>query len=174
MGKPIDVVVVGAGPAGLGLACGLLAQGIQARLVEKAAAPAATSRANFLHARGSEVLDRLDALGDLPARSVRGMQITTYLDGEPAMRLRFGDPGMRTAAPPMVISQAAVEAALRERLRGLGGMIEWGSPLVDLRQDAAGVIATWAPERRSGVAGWSAATEPGARLVGWPGSGSPG
>ena len=70
-------------------------------------------------------------------RSVRAMNITTYLGDKPVMRIRFGDPGMRTAAPPMVISQAAVEAALRDRLTELGGEIEWGTPLVDLRQDNA-------------------------------------
>src|ERR687891_472307 len=111
-----DVLVVGAGPAGLGLACGLLQHGIRVRMVDKASAPATTSRANFVHARGSEVLDRLAALGDLPDRSVRAMKITTYLGDRPIMRSHFGDPGLRTAAPPMVISQAAVEAALRDRV----------------------------------------------------------
>jgi 2-polyprenyl-6-methoxyphenol hydroxylase-like FAD-dependent oxidoreductase len=137
-----DVLVVGAGPVGLGLACGLLAQGVRIRIVDKASAPATTSRANFLHARGSEVLDRLDALGDLPDRSVRAMQITTYLGGKPLMRLSFGDPGLQTAAPPMVISQADVEASLRGRLTELGGEIEWGTSLVDLRQDDSSVVAT--------------------------------
>ena len=77
-----DVLVVGAGPVGLGLGCGLLAHGIPVRVIDKAAAPATTSRANFLHARGSEVLDRLGALGDLPERSVRAMKITTRLYAE--------------------------------------------------------------------------------------------
>jgi 2-polyprenyl-6-methoxyphenol hydroxylase-like FAD-dependent oxidoreductase len=137
-----EVLVVGAGPAGLGLACGLLQQGVSVRVVDKAAGPATTSRANFLHARGSEVLDRLGALGDLPQRSERAMQITTYLGDKPLMRVRFGDPGLQTAAPPMVISQAEVEATLRDRLADLGGAIEWSTPLVDLRQDASAVVAT--------------------------------
>lgn len=136
-----DVVVVGAGPVGLAVACGLLAHGLDVRVIDKAPAPATTSRANFLHARGSEVLDRLGALGGLPERSVRAMQITTHLGGEPVMRMQFGDPGMRTAAPPMVISQAEVEAALRNRLAELGGRVEWDCPLTGLRQDASTVTA---------------------------------
>ncbi|MDV3126711.1 FAD-dependent monooxygenase [Mycobacterium sp. 21AC1] len=139
---PDKVLVVGAGPAGLALACGLLQHGIPVRVIDKASGPATTSRANFLHARGSEVLDRLAALGDLPQRSVRAMRITTYLGDKPVMRIRFGDPGMHTAAPPMVISQADVEAALRDRLAELGGQIDWGAPLVDVRQDESGVTAT--------------------------------
>ncbi|MGV0875343.1 FAD-dependent monooxygenase [Mycolicibacterium sp. XJ879] len=137
-----ETIVVGAGPSGLALACGLLMQGVDVRVVDKASGPATTSRANFVHARGSEVLDRLGALGELPQHSVRAMQITSYLGGKPVMRLRFGDPGLDTAAPPMVISQASVEAALRDRLRALGGTVEWNSPLVDLRQDDDVVVAT--------------------------------
>ncbi|MGV0837467.1 FAD-dependent oxidoreductase [Mycolicibacterium thermoresistibile] len=136
-----DVVVVGAGPVGLAVACGLLAHGVNVRVIDKASAPATTSRANFVHARGSEVLDRLGALGDLPERSVRAMKITTYLGGEPVMRMHFGDPGMQTAAPPMVISQAEVEAVLRDRLVELGGRVEWDTPLVGLRQDRSAVTA---------------------------------
>ncbi|MFF0862062.1 FAD-dependent oxidoreductase [Nonomuraea sp. NPDC003560] len=137
-----DVLVVGAGPVGLALACALLQHGLTVRVVDKAARPATTSRANFVHARGSEVLDRLDALGDLPQESVRAMTITTYAGNRPMMRIRFGDPGLGTAAPPMVISQARVEARLRERLAVLGGRPEWGSALVQAEQDADGVTAT--------------------------------
>lgn len=157
-----DVIVVGAGPAGLALACGLLLQGVDVRVVDKAAGPATTSRANFLHARGSEVLDRLGALGDLPQRSVRAMRITSYLAGEPVLRLRFGDPGMDTAAPPMVISQASVEGALRDRLAALGGTIEWNTPLVNLRQDDAEVVVTLGAGEEAAAA-W---------LVGCDGAGS--
>ncbi|GAB2472315.1 FAD-dependent monooxygenase [Promicromonospora xylanilytica] len=136
-----DVLVVGAGPTGLALACGLRLQGVGVRVVDRMPAPATTSRANFVHVRGSEVLDRLGALGELPERSVRAMRITTYLGDRPVMRLRFGDPGLRTAAPPMVVSQAHVEAELRRRLAELGVTPEWGAALAGLAQDGDGVTA---------------------------------
>src|ERR1700752_5055222 len=137
-----DVLVVGAGPVGLATACGLLAQGVRVRVVDQASGPATTSRANFLHARGPELLDGLGAMGDLPKRSVRAMNITPYLGGKPIMRIRFGDPGMHTAVPPMVVSQAAVEAALRDRLTQLGGEIGWDTALVGIRHDDGAVLAT--------------------------------
>ncbi|MFD2792650.1 FAD-dependent oxidoreductase [Promicromonospora vindobonensis] len=136
-----DVLVVGAGPTGLALACGLRLQGVGVRVVDRRPAPATTSRANFVHVRGSEVLDRLGALGDLPQRSVRAMRITTYLGDRPMMRIRFGDPGLRTAAPPMVVSQALVEGELRRRLAELGVTPEWGASLAGLVQDDEGVTA---------------------------------
>jgi 2-polyprenyl-6-methoxyphenol hydroxylase-like FAD-dependent oxidoreductase len=136
-----DVSVVGAGPTGLTLACSLLLHDVSVRVVDRAPGPAVTSRANFLHARGSEVLGRLGALGTLPNESLRAMQITTYLGDRPIMKLHFGDPHLRTAAPPMVVSQAKVEAALRDRFAELGGAPEWGQPLVDVKQHADGVSA---------------------------------
>ena len=114
-----EVLVVGAGPTGLTLACALRLHGISVRVVDRATGPATTSRANFLHARGSEVLGRLGALGTLPDESLRAMRITNYLGDRPLVTLEFGDPRMDTAAPPMVVSQAKVEAALRDRLAEL-------------------------------------------------------
>ncbi len=136
-----DVLVVGAGPTGLALACGLRLAGVSVRVVDGAGGPAATSRANFLHARGSEVLDRLGALGTLPDESQRAMSVTTYLGGRPLTRLKFGDPELRTAGPPMVISQARVEDELRRRLARLGVEPEWGARVVCVEQDVSGVTA---------------------------------
>ncbi|MEV4178652.1 FAD-dependent monooxygenase [Nonomuraea sp. NPDC049709] len=157
-----EVLIVGAGPVGLALACALLQHGVSARVVDRAQGPATTSRANFVHARGSEVLDRLDALGGLPEESVRAMTITTYAGDRPMMRVRFGDPGLRTAAPPMVISQARVEARLRDRLAELGGRPEWNAGLVAADQDGSGVTAVLG-DGRTVRAGW---------LVGCDGTGS--
>jgi 4,5-epoxidase len=157
-----DVLVAGAGPVGLALACALLQHGVRVRVVDKVPGSATTSRANFVHARGSEVLDRLDALTGLPEESVRAMTITTYAGDRPMMRIRFGDPGLNTAAPPLVISQARVEARLRERLAELGGQPEWGSAVVAADQDASGVSAVLG-DGRTIRARW---------LVGCDGSGS--
>ncbi len=136
-----DVIVVGAGPTGLTLACSLRLHGLSVRVVDRAPRPATTSRANFLHARGSEVLGRIGALGDLPNQSLRAMRITNYLGDRPVMTLEFGDPGKGTAAPPMVVSQAKVEAALRDRLAQLGVQPEWGRALVGMRQEDGSVVA---------------------------------
>lgn len=136
-----DVLVVGAGPTGLTLACALRLHGLTVRVVDRAAGPATTSRANFLHARGSEVLGRIGALGTLPDQSLRAMRITNYLGDRPLVTLEFGDPRMRTAAPPMVISQAKVEASLRSRLADLGGHPQWGNGLAALSSDDDAVVA---------------------------------
>ncbi|MCA1603775.1 MAG: FAD-dependent monooxygenase, partial [Acidobacteria bacterium] len=84
------VVVVGAGPAGLTVACALCSAGVAARVVDAATGPAATSRALGLQPRGVEVLDRLGALGDLPERSLRVNQVIVSVSGRELTRLQVG------------------------------------------------------------------------------------
>ncbi|WP_024804135.1 FAD-dependent monooxygenase [Nocardia sp. BMG51109] len=141
------VLVVGAGPAGLALACALCLHGIEVRVVDAAPGPASTSRANILHARGVEVLERLGSLGDLPERSLTALTITQYLDGRPAITVRFGDAGLGTARPALYASQADVEAQLRRRLQELGVTIEWNTAVTDLVRTEHGVTATFGDGR---------------------------
>ncbi|MER7014069.1 FAD-dependent monooxygenase [Saccharopolyspora sp. NPDC000359] len=137
----MGVLVVGAGPTGLALACGLRAHGVPVRVIDRAAEPATTSRANILHARGVEVLNRLGALGDLPERAQHAIRITLHAADKPLATVSFGEvEGNQLSA--LVVSQAEVEAALRRRLAELGGAIEWGRELTDLAQGSDGVVAT--------------------------------
>ncbi|WP_181764759.1 FAD-dependent monooxygenase [Streptomyces albidus (ex Kaewkla and Franco 2022)] len=133
------VIVAGAGPTGLALACGLRATGVPVRVVDKAKGPAATSRALGLQPRGAEVLDRLGALADLPEGSVHIRQVLTHVNGEPMARLNVGQRTKLVTRPGLIISQAEVEARLRHRLRDLGVEVEWGRELLAADQSIGGV-----------------------------------
>ncbi|WP_405682771.1 FAD-dependent monooxygenase [Streptomyces sp. NBC_01238] len=138
------VVVAGAGPTGLALACGLRAGGVPVRVVDKAEGPSATSRALGLQPRGSEVLDRLGALVDLPQRSVHIGQVITHVNGEPMARLKVGQRTKLVTRPGLVISQAEVEARLRRRLSDLGVEVEWGREVLAADQNSQGVTVRFA------------------------------
>jgi 2-polyprenyl-6-methoxyphenol hydroxylase-like FAD-dependent oxidoreductase len=135
-----DVIVAGAGPTGLAVACGLRAAGIEVRVLDKAAGPAVTSRALGLQPRGVEVLDRLGALGDLPDRGLPISSVVITVSGRELARLQIRQSmerlGGRTA---LLMSQADIEAALRDRLAALGGSIEWDHPVIDVIARADGV-----------------------------------
>ncbi|GAA4909075.1 4,5-epoxidase [Stackebrandtia albiflava] len=137
------VLVVGAGPVGLTAAVSLAAQGVAVRLIDRADGPAATSRANILHARGTEVLRRLGALGDLPRRSVAPMGMTMYVKERPISTMRF-NPIEGESVQALFVSQADVETALRDRFAALGGTVEWGRELVSLTPGSDEVAITTA------------------------------
>jgi 4,5-epoxidase len=131
----MSVLVVGAGPTGLTLACGLLSAGVPTRLVDTAPGPATTSRALGLQPRGVEVLDRLGALGDLPDRGITIRAVVVNVDGQEITRLRIGGTTRLVKRPGLMMSQAEVEGALRRRLAELGGEIEWGHEVAELEGD---------------------------------------
>ena len=138
----MNITVVGAGPTGLVLACGLLGAGIPVRVVDGAEGPAVTSRALGLQPRGVEVLDRLGALGDLPERSIGIARIAIAVNGKPLGDLKVGQVTKLVKRRGLMISQAEVEGELRRRFAELGGVIEWGTTLEGLEQDASGVLVT--------------------------------
>ncbi len=133
------VVVVGAGPTGLALACGLVADGVSVRVLDRAGGPARTSRALGLQPRGAEVLDRVGALGDLPARSIGIRQVAVHINGRRVASLRVGQRTKLVTRAGLLVSQAEIEAALRQRLAELGVQVEWAVELVGAEQDASGV-----------------------------------
>ena len=106
------VLVAGAGPTGLVLACRLAAAGVDVRVVDAAAAPARTSRALGVQPRGVGVLDRTGALADLPARAVRLDRVHIDLAGRRVV-LDVGAARRGVPTPGLLVSQAEVEALLR-------------------------------------------------------------
>jgi 4,5-epoxidase len=139
MNSEPDVLIAGAGPTGLTLACGLLANGVAARIVDKAFRPAGTSRALGLQPRGIEVVDRLGALNGLPDRALQVEQVVVHINGKQAASVRVGQRTALVTRPGLVISQALVEAELRRRVSELGGEIVWGREVAAAKQDAHGV-----------------------------------
>src|SRR5262247_2812802 len=121
-----DVIVAGAGPTGLVLASALRAAGVDVRVLDKAAGLATTSRALGLQPRGVEVLDRLGALGDLPDRGLPIRSVTINVDGRELASFPVGRPARLGGPRGLIMSQADIEGALRDRLTALGGKVEWG------------------------------------------------
>lgn len=171
-----SVLVVGAGPTGLAVACGLRAAGVEVRVVDRAVGPAVTSRALGLMPRGVEVLARLGALGDLPARSLPVGQVVVSINGREVGRLPMGRPTRLVQRPGLLVSQAEIEAELRCRLAKLSGeaSVQWGREVVDVDEDPGGVtvrLADGATLRTGWVVGCDGAHSAvrKAACIGFPG-----
>jgi hypothetical protein len=97
-----------------------------------------------LHARGAEVLGRLDALGDLREQAVAPMGIRMYVRGEHLTTMTFA-PDQRETVQALFVSQAAVEQRLRDRLTELGVEVEWHRGIEAIEQDDDRVTVLSAP-----------------------------
>jgi 4,5-epoxidase len=153
MESEADALIAGAGPTGLTLACGLLANGVAARVVDKAFKPAETSRALGLQPRGIEVVERLGALNGLPERALQVERIVVHINGKHAANVRVGQRTPLVTRPGLVLSQADVEAELRRRVTELGGQIVWGREVAAAEQDSHGVFVRLADGGQT-RAGW--------------------
>lgn len=138
-----DVLVVGAGPTGLTLACVLAARGVNAVVVDRQAAGANTSRAAVINARSLEVLERLDVAGRLVEQGIQAPQFTIRDGARTLIRVDFS--GLPTAYPySLMVPQSTTEAVLLHRLTELGGAVRRPTTLTSIAADGDGVTATFA------------------------------
>jgi 2-polyprenyl-6-methoxyphenol hydroxylase-like FAD-dependent oxidoreductase len=146
-GSPdVDVLVVGAGPTGLTLACDLRRRGLTVRVVERLPQPDVKSRGKGVQPRTLEVFDDLGLVDRvLEAGWSRDLRLRWYVQRELLVDLRLPgrDPLPDTPHPNLVlIPQWRTEQVLRDRLADLGGAVEWSRELVELEQDGDGVLAS--------------------------------
>jgi 2-polyprenyl-6-methoxyphenol hydroxylase-like FAD-dependent oxidoreductase len=138
--KNVDVLIAGAGPTGLTLACDLARRGLSIALVDAATEAATTTRAIAVHAR---TLELLAPLGVTPALLERGKPvggITLWAGGEPIVKADLDELDSRFKHV-LLVGQQELEAALAAQLAAAGGAIDRGARLVSFRQDGTGVTA---------------------------------
>ncbi|MBD3547886.1 FAD-dependent monooxygenase [Streptomyces sp. JV180] len=167
-----DVLVVGAGPTGLVLACDLARRGIAVRIVDRSPAPPRTSRAKGPNPRSLEILDDLGVAEAVLAAGSAPLPMLKYRDRAPVAR---ADPWAGSAPSPdaaydraWLVAQWRLEEILRARLAGYGVRVELGREVVGLTQppdtpaeagakaedgpeadaEASRVVVTFAEDRR--------------------------
>jgi len=140
-----DVLIVGAGAAGLTLAIELARRGVAFRLVDKLNEPFRGSRGKGIQPRSQEIfedlgiLDRVVAAGGVypPQREYRD-------DGTCQESLIMESRGPTPDEPyhiPLLVPQFLTETVMRERLAELGSRPEFGVELISFEQDPEGVTA---------------------------------
>ncbi len=136
-----DVLIVGAGPAGLTLATALAARGVNFMLIDRQAEGANTSRAAVVHAHTLEALEPLQVAARLVERGVQALRFTIRDRDRVLVPIAFDQ--LPTRYPyTLMVSQAVTESVLLDRLRELGGQVLRPRVLTDVRQDATGATAT--------------------------------
>ena len=136
-----SVVIVGAGPTGLSLACALATRGVNFVVLDQAVQGANTSRAAVVHARTLEVLEDIGATQELLRRGVVVPRFTIRDRDRTLLSISFD--GLPTAYPyTLMVPQNITEQVLEDRLTALGGSVHRGRPVTGVEQDGDGVTVT--------------------------------
>ncbi|MEV6305466.1 FAD-dependent monooxygenase [Actinoplanes sp. NPDC051861] len=164
MTNSADVIVVGAGPTGLALACELALAGVRCRLLERRAEESNITRAFAVHARTLELLDARGLADEVLLHGVRVDSVAPV----PGASLDLDI--LDTRYPMIFIApQSATEKVLEARAIQLGVEIVRGAVVTGLRQDPDGVsldLAGGGVERARYVVGCDGAHSTVRRLIG--------
>ncbi|MET7679236.1 FAD-dependent monooxygenase [Streptomyces sp. NPDC005423] len=147
-----DVLIVGAGPTGLTLACELARRDVSVRIVDALPAPHRHSRGKGLQPRTLEVLEDVGVTERVLAVGTTHLPFRKYFDGAYVNETEpFAGDGPAPDAPyesGVFIGQWQLEEILRERLAGLGVEVQRGCEAAELEQDPDGVTVTLTDGRR--------------------------
>lgn len=136
-----DVLIIGAGPVGLALACSLRAHGVSCVVVDKTDGPVHESRATDIHARTLELCATLGVTDALLAIGKRSHAAWFYSDGHRVAGFSTDD--LPSPYPFILgIPQYATEKVFLARLEELGGQVLRQHSFVSLSQSESQVSAT--------------------------------
>ncbi|MGW5101211.1 FAD-dependent oxidoreductase [Streptomyces sp. NPDC004100] len=140
------VLIVGAGPTGLTLACELARRDVPFRLIEAAPGPQPGSRGKGVQPRTLEVFENLGVIDRVLAHGRLAMPMHSIA---PDGRVTVGGAVPESLAnrpdipyaTSLITPEWRTEEALRLRLAELGGAVEFGTSLVGFEQSDDGVSA---------------------------------
>src|SRR5689334_13631042 len=137
-----DILIAGAGPAGLALALQARAHGAAVRIIDRRPEAARPSRALILHARTLEVLRPLGVTQALLARSDTAPAADLQL-GSRLVRITLGGLALPDTAFPhlTLVRQMDVERVLARALADRGIEVERGTELAAVRDEPGGARA---------------------------------
>jgi 2-polyprenyl-6-methoxyphenol hydroxylase-like FAD-dependent oxidoreductase len=140
-----EILITGAGAAGLKLAIDLARRGIPFLLLDQNDQPFAGSRGKGIQPRTMEVFDDFGIVDRLAAAGGPYPPQREYLaDGSTRETAIMESARPNPAEPyggPLMVMQSRTEAVMRERLAELGHRPQFGRRLIGFEQDADGVTA---------------------------------
>ena len=138
-----DVVIIGAGPTGLALACQFVRHGIDFVIVEKNEGVTPYSKAIGVQARTLEIYEQLGLADEAIAQGAIGGKGRFLVGGEVRGELDFSNIGEGLSAYPFILllEQSKNERLLYDYLRSHEKEVLWNTELESFTQTEAGVTA---------------------------------
>lgn len=138
---PSKVLIVGAGPVGLVLACELHRNGVPFRIIDKSSAPTTISKALGIHARTLEVFEQMGVIEPFLTKGVHVHALNLHAQGKRKLHISFED----INSPfnfAISLAQSDTEHFLIEHLAKNGIHVERQTECLDLKDNGTSVIAT--------------------------------
>src|ERR1700752_2473266 len=136
---PVDVVVSGAGPNGLMVACELALAGVRPVVLERLTEPSSEPKANGLVGQVIRLLDMRGLYRDFSGSDEPPASLYEWIFAGMRVRLAgISDNPMYA----LMIQQPRLVQLLEKRARDLGVDVRWGHELTDLTARTDGVALT--------------------------------
>jgi 2-polyprenyl-6-methoxyphenol hydroxylase-like FAD-dependent oxidoreductase len=138
-----DVLIVGAGPTGLSLACQFIRYGIDCIIIERNEGVTPFSKALGVHARTLEIYEQLGLAEEAVAQGTIVGKVRLLEGGRVRGEVDLSNLGEGLSAYPymLVLEQSKNEQLLYEYMRKHGRDVLWGTELESFSQTREGVTA---------------------------------
>lgn len=138
-----DVIIIGAGPTGLSLACQLIRHGIDFVVVEKNETVTPFSKAIGVQARTLEIYDQMELAQPAIERGTIANRVRLIEGGEVRGEMHLANFGKDMSQFPymLMLEQSKNEELLYEFIRSHNRDVFWKTELESFSQDGSGVTA---------------------------------
>lgn len=132
-----DVLIVGAGPTGLMMACQLAFHGVNCRIIDKKNRQTNYSGALLIQARTLELLDQLGLAEKALQKGQIAEKVSLIHNGKLTLELDIGNMGLGASKFPFILmlTQTYTEELLIEYLDKLGIHVERNTTLIEFSQN---------------------------------------
>lgn len=139
-----EVIIVGAGPTGLALACQLIRLGVDFVIIDKKETTTPHSKAIGVQARTLEIYEQIGLANELISLGTIVDKALFVESGEIRDEASLKDIGTGMSAYPflLIVEQGVHEKLLHNFIRSHGKTVEWNAELIDCSQDDMGVTAS--------------------------------
>jgi 2-polyprenyl-6-methoxyphenol hydroxylase-like FAD-dependent oxidoreductase len=138
-----DVIICGAGPTGLALACQFIRYGVEFVILDKKETITPYSKAIGVQARTLEIYEQIDLAERLVAQGNLAEKVRLVEGGEVRGEIELTDIGEGMSPYPflLIVEQSKHEHLLYDYLKSGGKDVLWETELESFSQDETGVVA---------------------------------
>ena len=139
-----DVIIIGAGPTGLALACQFIRHGVNFVIIDKNETTTPHSKAIGVQARTLEIYEQIGLADKLIEQGKIAGKVRMIVGGKVKGEVEFSEVGKGLSPYPFIlmVEQGRHEAILHDHIRANDREVWWRTELKSFIQDEGGVIAT--------------------------------